>query len=42
LPAPRSAVAPKEERPMTDFILLTLGFALFALTISYAIACDRL
>ena len=40
-----STLAPEPaegERLMLDFIILALGFALFALTFGYAIACDRL
>jgi hypothetical protein len=27
---------------MLDLLMLAIGFALFALTIGYAVACDRL
>jgi hypothetical protein len=31
-----------KEHPMLDFILLGLGLGLFALSVGYTIACDRL
>jgi hypothetical protein len=31
-----------QEHPMLDFVMLALGLALFALTVGYAFACDRL
>jgi hypothetical protein len=31
-----------EEHPMLDLVLLALGLGLFALTVGYAFACDRL
>jgi hypothetical protein len=38
-----SALAPNfEERQMLDLILLAAGLGFFALSIAYAIACDRL
>lgn len=40
-----STLAPEpaeRERMMLDFIVIALGFVLFALTFGYAIACDRL
>jgi hypothetical protein len=36
-PTPRS-----KEQPMLDIVLLALGFSLFALTVGYAYACERL
>jgi len=30
------------EHSMTDFIMLAIGFALFALSLGYCYACDRL
>jgi hypothetical protein len=31
-----------QEHPMLDVVMLTLGLGFFALTVGYAIACDRL
>lgn len=36
-PTPRSM-----EQPMLDIVLLALGLGLFALTVGYAYACERL
>jgi hypothetical protein len=36
-PTPRS-----KEQPMLDIVLLALGLGLFALTVGYAYACERL
>jgi hypothetical protein len=31
-----------KEHPMLDLVLLALGFAFFALSVGYTVACDRL
>jgi hypothetical protein len=31
-----------KEHLMFDFIMLALGFAFFAVSVAYAVACDRL
>jgi hypothetical protein len=33
---------PPQENPMSDLVVLALGLAFFALTLGYAVACDRL
>jgi hypothetical protein len=32
----------RKEQPMLDFILLALGLGFFALSIAYALGCERL
>jgi hypothetical protein len=32
----------KESRPMLDVFMLVLGIGFFALSVAYALACDRL
>jgi len=38
----RGRAAQPQEQPMLDFVMLAIGFGLFALTVAYAFACDRL
>jgi hypothetical protein len=32
----------RKEHPMMDVIMLAIGFAFFALSVGYVVACDRL
>jgi hypothetical protein len=37
-----AASKPSQEASMLDFLMLLAGFALFAVTIGYAYACERI
>jgi hypothetical protein len=38
----RQRISPVKEHAMMDVIMLAIGFGLFAVSVGYTIACDRL